>query len=87
MKKLISIALIGTFVFSANLNAFAQKRKVSPGTAIKVDRGNFVAFKDIGAFTDGSGVLLQWQTTSEKGNFGFYIYRIDTTGKVLASSR
>ncbi len=42
-------------------------------------------FDNVEAFSDGRGVLIQWQMTSETRNAGFYVYRIEAKGLELVS--
>lgn len=89
MKKLFTFALLAAFVCSVSAPAFAQKTRsprrvspkmeeqtidIAPDQAIKTD--NFVEFEKAEAKTDGQGVYLRWQMTSETKNSGFYVYRI-----------
>lgn len=89
MKKILTLLIFSGLLF--NSSVFAQKarstrtKKVSPVVQgdLVVTPGDFVVYGSAGAFTDGGGVLLRWQTTSETKNLGFYIYRAAGKDKEL----
>jgi hypothetical protein len=89
MKKVLTLLIFSGLLF--NSSVFAQKSrttrtiKVSPVLQgdLDVSPGDFVVYGTAGGFTDGGGVLLRWQTTSETKNLGFYIYRAAGKNKVL----
>lgn len=89
MKKILTLLVFSGLLF--NSSVFAQKsrstrsKKVSPvlQNDFVVSQGDFVVYGAAGAFTDGGGVLLRWQTASETKNLGFYIYRAAGKNKEL----
>ncbi len=92
MKNFVSALLLGIFVFTTGPATFAQKRNVVSDNTDRVfkdrsGKGDFVSITKVEAFTEGNGVLVRWQTASEKANFGFYVHRIDANHKILASQQ
>ena len=86
MKRLISPVLLLVITF-ASISPVIPQKSVS---ALKARTGttpltniDTVEFQNAGAFTDGSTVLIEWQTVAEKENYGFYVYRVDGKGKQL----
>lgn len=76
MKKVTAYFLFSLLMF--NSAVFGQKTR-SP--RINTDtRSGFVTFSAAQAFSDGRGVWLEWQTSSETKNLGFYIYRQTADG-------
>lgn len=75
MKKgLLIFALLGIVLFS-DVPLSAQKTSVS-GRDVKSKKAS-VKYATAEAFTDGSGVWIEWQTEAESSqNIGFYIYRV-----------
>ncbi len=47
---------------------------------------NSVKYIRAEAFSDGSGVWLEWETEFERGNLGFYVYRVVGDSRELVSS-
>ena len=84
MKKIATVAMLITFVFSACIPAFAQKTKPTRSPVSLVKSGS-VQFDRIEAFSDGHGVLVRWQMVSETGNAGFYLYRVGAKGLELVN--
>lgn len=84
MKKIVTVAMLITFVFSACIPGFAQNTKPtsSPGSLVK---SGSVQFDRVEAFSDGQGVLIQWQMMSETRNAGFYLYRVGAKGLELVN--
>lgn len=83
MKRLLAATVV---LFTIWINGFpitAQDSRV-PGADERTVR-NPVSYAKIGAFSDGNGVWLEWQTAFESDNLGFHVYRIAAGEKVLAS--
>ncbi len=93
MRKITAVALLVTFICSAVVPSFAQRSKnVLPGDIDKtplqkpsrptrpfpVVKGDFAQFEKVEAYSDGSGVVVQWQMVEETGNVGFDVYRVNT---------
>jgi Peptidase family C25 len=80
MKKFVSCLLSGTLFLGAFFPAAAQKvRPLEPPLGVKAV---FAQFERVQALSEGDGVLIQWQMTSETDNAGFNVYRVDKSGKV-----
>lgn len=71
MKKTISVALFVALLFTASIPSFAQKSLSDRGRGVKTG----TQFGNVGAFTDGRGVLVRWEMETEVGNVGFNVYR------------
>src|SRR5258708_4267716 len=89
MKKIATAALSLTLLLSAWLPAFAQKTKLriepdaSPTSTVEtraIGGPHSAQFGQLTAFSDGRGVLIQWQMESEMHNSGFYVYRVNGKG-------
>ncbi|MFM9905359.1 MAG: C25 family cysteine peptidase [Pyrinomonadaceae bacterium] len=87
MKKISSAVLLFTLLVSTFLPVFGQKSRgertpeKDKGRIIKsppVVADDFAKFSRLEAFSDGSGVLVQWQMISETDNTGFMVYRVDS---------
>src|SRR4029450_7793945 len=84
MKRIVSLFAVAAFALSPVADSLAQPRteKVGPdrkGLARKVENKHDPAgaqFDAVGATSNGSGVLIEWQMKVEKGNIGFRVYRI-----------
>ncbi len=87
MKKILLLALIAGFVLCIYLPIAGQKRKITPVREIKPTPEEFVSVRSAAAFTDGEGALVRWETSSEKGTLGFFVYRVDDNGRTLASQQ
>src|SRR5687767_1956249 len=85
MKRIISLCLVSAFVCSAAAPIFTQSRardgKV--GRTKSNEQGN--RFASVKAYSDGNGVLVEWQMAVETNNAGFSVYRLDGEGTQLAS--
>ena len=77
MKKLVSVALLVTFVISTCIPSFAQKAKIDELDPVKPVR---TRFGKVEALTDGRGVLIRWEMTAEKQNIGFVVDRLGALG-------
>ncbi|HEX3102385.1 MAG TPA: hypothetical protein VHQ01_11360, partial [Pyrinomonadaceae bacterium] len=65
-------------------------RQVKPGISSEtrsdgVPVAASAKFGQVSAFSDGRGVLIQWQMESETRNAGFYVYRVSGKGLQLVS--
>lgn len=45
-----------------------------------------IRFGGIESFSDGSGSFIRWNMEREAGNLGFYVFRIDSSGKTMLNS-
>ncbi|MEP6788363.1 MAG: C25 family cysteine peptidase [Acidobacteriota bacterium] len=90
MKKIVSAMLLVTFVLSACLPTFAQKRVLTKKTApapapAPVSKVDSVLFDTVDAVSDGNGVVLHWSTKSETRVVGYYVYRVTDKGRELVN--
>ncbi len=83
MKKLLVISAIMLAFSAVNMPASAQLLKASKGNAAIVK--NPVRYASAGAYSDGSGVWLEWKTEIESKNLGYYVYRINGVERELIS--
>lgn len=87
MKRIISLGLITAFLCASSTPLIAQRTRAIKGVReIKVqnpETGN--KFGTIKAFSDGNGVLVEWQMSIETNNAGFLVYRMDGAETVQAS--
>ncbi len=84
MKRLISLCLISIIFISSGIPVFAQKVRRPMGAKTKVrDAAN--RFASVQAFSDGVGVLIEWEMAAETNNGGFYVYRNDQNGSHIVS--
>lgn len=75
MKKFISVSVFLFLAISMSIPAIAQKlgRSVrTENTTVKTG----IVFENQQAFSDGNGVLINWQTSFEQKNLGFLVYRL-----------
>ena len=85
MERIISLCLVSAFVCSAASPVFAQSltRDAKVGRTKSNEQGN--RFASVRAYSDGNGVLVEWQMAVETNNAGFSVYRLDGEGTQLAS--
>lgn len=88
MKRIISLSLITAFLCASSTPLIAQRgRETKEFSTSKIrigETGN--RFGSVKAFSDGNGVLVEWQMSVETNNAGFNVYRMDGTETVRASS-
>src|SRR4051794_13662363 len=77
MKKSVSIILLIILMCSACFPAFAQQSRSPRNSSV---RGAIAEYERINAFTDGQGVFIRWEMSSELGNIGFLVYRVGGSG-------
>jgi hypothetical protein len=78
MKKgLSAIFILGLALF---LNVSLQAQKSRTGRIVITEKAS-VKYGGVEAYTDGNGVLIEWQTEVESNNLGFYVYRISGNGQ------
>ncbi len=82
MKKTVLMILL-LIISSANVPTSAQKSQIL-NTNVRF-RTNPVSYASLNAFSDGSGVWLEWKTEIESRNLGFFVYQIDGVEKELVS--
>jgi len=75
MKKILVVSLILLVVLSVNVPISAQVLKGSKSNVRTLK--NPVSYQNAGAFSDGQGVWLKWDTKIESQNLGFYVYRVN----------
>lgn len=81
MKKgltfvVFSLLVLSSSVFSQNLRSNLNDSRLQK---------SIVDYAGTRAFSDGRGVWLEWQTSSETKNLGFLVYRLVGKEKVLVS--
>ncbi|MGI9055083.1 MAG: C25 family cysteine peptidase, partial [Pyrinomonadaceae bacterium] len=87
MKRIIAASIL-VFVVSQLSNISGQKLNKTPDktsqqiTAQEIKTSISPLITDAGAFSDGNGVLLKWQTGAESDVVGFNIYRINGNEKI-----
>lgn len=74
MKKSLSAAFILGLALFSTAPLQAQK-SIGTNKIAKNDKTS-VKYGNAEAFTDGNGVWIEWETTAESNNIGFYVYRI-----------
>lgn len=72
---------------TADTNDYSQDTpyavQISDGSVLYVDFGyspeeaTAVVIGEFGAYDDGGNVIVRWQTVSEQGTIGFYLYRLN----------
>lgn len=78
---------ISVLLVSFNVSIYSQKQK---DEAVRIKKETLSAeFKttNMAAFSDGNGVYLRWETESEDGILGFYVYRGSAKGIELISPK
>lgn len=75
MKK--GLAICALFVLCLGLTSPAAAQKTRKTKSFETKPVHRVSLVGAGAFSDGKGVWLRWQTGIEKQNLGFNIYRVE----------
>lgn len=86
MKRIISLSLITAFLCASSTPLIAQRGRENKEFSfpkIKTTESN--RFGSVKAFSDGNGVLVEWQMSVETNNAGFNVYRMDGANTVLAT--
>lgn len=83
MKKLLVINLVILMILSVSLPISAQTLSGSKSNVRTLK--NPVRYQTTGAFSDGRGVWLKWETDAESNNLGFYVYRVNGGERELVS--
>lgn len=81
MKKALSVLVFSIFVLSSSI--FSQSLRTVQNESRSTN--SIVVYAGIRAFSDGKGVWLEWQTSSETKNLGFRVYRLTNGQRELAS--
>ncbi len=84
MKKFLAAVAFLLIFTAVTTPTLAQKSK----EASREVKGNRISVKyaELNAFSDGRGVWLEWKTSVETKNIGFYVYRVIGGEKQLVSS-
>jgi hypothetical protein len=85
MKNLLYLFFIVLLV-SANV-IYSQKQKDELSRIKKETLSAEFKIANMAAFSDGNGVYLRWETESENGILGFYLYRGSAKGIELISPK
>ncbi|MGQ0542012.1 MAG: C25 family cysteine peptidase [Blastocatellia bacterium] len=93
MKKAVSFLAILILSSSGVIQVFSQKvhrEQTLKGPielkAAPIDKSETTTrFSTTEAFSDGTRVVVRWSMEAERGNVGFYVYRIDLRGRNLVS--
>ena len=83
MKKILTTLILLNFCLLFTLPVSAQRAGKVGDSEKNIKQS--VKFSSTGAFSDGNGVWLEWETAFESGNLGFNIYRVDGGKKELLS--
>lgn len=84
MKRVISLCLLTIVSVTSVIPAFAQGSKRQSET--KTESGDAqTRFGALRAYSDGAGVLIQWEMAAEKNNIGFTVSRTDGDGTRIVS--
>ncbi len=84
MKKSIAFLVVLSFGLLLKMPVSAQRLnnlRINKNKSAK----SSVKYEHIDAYSDGNGVWLEWETSFESGNLGFYIYRSNGVDKELVS--
>ncbi len=84
MKRLISLGLITAFLCASTTPLMAQRGRTATPSKTKATASE-TRFADVRAYSDGNGVLVEWNMAAEKNSGGFYVRRIDDGVEVQAS--
>ncbi len=84
MKKVLSAALLVTFVISSSSATFGQKSRTNE-KRFERDSVESPQFGTISAIGDRRGVLVSWEMTAEPETVGFYVYRVENGVSSLVS--
>ena len=76
MKKVLAYFIFAVLLCNSAVFAQQSRRAI---TNVEV-QSELVTFSRAEAYSDGSGVWLEWETSSETKNLGFYIYRQGANG-------
>ncbi len=86
MKKLLSPILIAAITLTGAAPALTQKnlkRSEVLNSTLDSTKPVSTTFSSAEAYSDGSAAWIRWEMAAEKGNVGFYVYRVDSVGKTL----
>ncbi|MCC7308908.1 MAG: hypothetical protein IT173_15195 [Acidobacteria bacterium] len=79
MKRILTLSFLFVFVCAGAASVVAQRaRNIKPSKPNAANR-----FAEVHAYSDGSGVLVEWAMAAEANNAGFYVYRLDGTGSEI----
>lgn len=86
MKKAVSFLAILILLSTGIIPIFGQKIRQEPTIKPVLDKAEpTTRFGTAEAFSDGNRVVVRWSMENERGNVGFYVYRIDSRGRNLVS--
>ena len=85
MRRAICGFLLGSFILTAIIPAFAQRQihsRTAPTRSAPVAiPANGTDFRSVAAYSDGSGVGLRWTMAVETQNIGFNVYAVSGNTK------
>lgn len=84
MKRFLTLSLTLSILCAGAAPAMAQR-----GRDVRVAKTKTAAaesrFASVRAYSDGNGVLVEWQMEAEKNSVGFQVYRLDGASTEIAS--
>lgn len=84
MKRIVTLSLVLAFLCAGTAPLAAQRtRNLKTAKIRAVDPTS--RFASVRAYSDGRGVMVEWEMAAEVNNAGFYVYKLDGAGVVLAS--
>ncbi len=83
MKKSLTTFIILSFCLLNTIPVLAQRTNKIANSTLESKKS--IKYNATDAYSDGNGVWLEWETASEAGNLGFYVYRVDGDKKELVS--
>jgi len=85
MKLLIAILVFNIICFTSSTISFGQKAREISTKDVRQQAS--VIIDSAQAFTDGDGVYIEWSTSREIDNLGFYVYRIEAGKRSIVDNR
>lgn len=85
MKRIITLSLVAAILCAGAAPITAQRTRDTKTSKIKAtDAAN--RFGPIRAYSDGNGVLVEWEMAVETDNAGFHVHRLNGAGSEIASA-
>lgn len=84
MKRITTLSMVLAFLCAGSTPLFAQRTRDLKTSKIRTaDPTN--RFGSVRAYSDGNGVMVEWEMAAEINNAGFYVYRLDGASAMPAS--